>query len=49
MTGLIAATVVFAVIATGLAAAAIILLVLRNKKIEAEFRRAVRAELRRRK
>lgn len=47
MKGLIAATVVFSVLALGLAGAAIALLVLRNKKAEREFRKAVRNELRR--
>ena len=47
MTGLIAATMVFAVIAVGLAVAGVILLVRRNRKIEQEFRRMVRSELRR--
>lgn len=47
LTGLIAATLVFAVIAIGLAVCAAVLLVRRNKKIEQEFRKMVNAELRR--
>lgn len=47
MKGLIAATVVFSVLAIGLAAAAIVFLVMKNKKAEREFRKAVRNELRR--
>lgn len=47
MTGLIAATMVFAVIAIGLAISGVVLLILRNKKIEEEFRRMIKSELRR--
>ena len=48
MTGLIAATIVFAVIAVGLAVAGAILLIRRNKKLEADFRNMVKSELNRR-
>ena len=48
MAGLIAATMVFAVIAVGLAVAGVILLIRRNKKIEQEFRNMVKSELKRR-
>ena len=47
LTGMIAATLVFAVIAIGLAVCAAVLLIRRNKKIEEEFRKMVNAELRR--
>lgn len=48
MTGLIVATAIFAVIAVGLAVGGIILLLRRNKKIEQEFRKMVKSELKRR-
>ncbi len=47
MTGLMIATIIFSVIALGLAAAGITLLILRNRKAEMEFRKAVKNELRR--
>lgn len=47
MTGLIAATAVFAAIAIGLAISGVVLLILRNKKIEEEFRKMIKSELRR--
>lgn len=47
MTGLAITTIVFAVIAVGLAAAGITLLVLHNRKADAEFRKIVKIELRR--
>ena len=47
LTGLIASTMVFAVIAVGLAVAGVVLLIRRNKKIEQEFRNMVKTELRR--
>lgn len=47
LTALIASTVVFSVLALCLAGAAITLLILRNKKAEREYRKAVRNELRR--
>lgn len=47
MTGLMVATIIFSVIALGLAAAGVTLLVLRNRKAEIEFRKAVKNELRR--
>lgn len=46
-TGLMIATIVFAVIAAGLAVAGITLFILQNKKADAEFRKAVKSELRR--
>lgn len=48
MTGLIVATAIFAAIAVGLAVGGIILLLRRNKKIEQEFRKMVKSELKRR-
>lgn len=48
MTGLIAATIVFAVIAVGLAVAGVVLLIRKNKKIEEDFRKMVKSELKRR-
>ena len=47
MTGIIAATAVFAVIAIGLAVCGVVLLIIRNKKIEEEFRKMIKSELRR--
>ncbi|MDE6442592.1 MAG: leucine-rich repeat domain-containing protein [Clostridia bacterium] len=47
MTGLIAATAVFAAIAIGLAVSGVVLLIIRNKKIEEEFRKMIKSELRR--
>lgn len=47
LAGLIAATMVFAAIALGLAVAGIVLLIRRNRKIEQEFRKMVKTELRR--
>ncbi len=47
MTGIIAATAVFAVVAIGLAIGGVVLLILRNKKIEEEFRKMIKSELRR--
>lgn len=47
LAGLIASTMVFAVIAVGLAVAGVVLLIRRNRKIEQEFRKMVKTELRR--
>lgn len=47
ITGLMVAMIIFSVIAVALAVTGIVLLIRRNKKAEAEFRKAVRNELRR--
>lgn len=47
MTDIMIATIVFAVIALALAAAGIVLLILHAKKTDAEFRKSVKSELRR--
>ncbi len=48
LTGLIAASMVFAVIAIGLAVGSAVLLIRRNKKVEDEFRKLIKSELHRR-